>query len=206
MQDCCNVNKQMGGASFKGVLHIGAHKGEEIQAYTECGIKQILWVEANKHIMKDLYDQTKMFPLKQQYINEILSDVEGEKVRFNVTNDTQCSSILPFGTLNKHHPNINIVEVRELVTPDAVTRLAAGIVLDKVKTKPAIVKKLSKSTFSIVLVEGRKHQIRRMCDACRLTIESLTRVRIGHLKAGSMKPGFVKRIPVKDIELLKKGR
>ena len=97
-----------------------------------------------------------------------------------------------------------LVSVREIATPDAVAKLSTGIVLDKVKTKPAIVKKVSRSVFTIVLTEGRKHQIRRMCDACHLTIESLVRIRIGHLKIGSMKPGFVKRIPAKDIELLKK--
>lgn len=97
-----------------------------------------------------------------------------------------------------------LVTVRELITPEAISKLSTGIMLDKVMTKPAKTKKVSKSSFTIVLQEGRKHQIRRMCDACRLTIESLVRIRIGHLKIGSMKPGFVKRIPTKDIELLKK--
>ena len=97
-----------------------------------------------------------------------------------------------------------LVFVREVVTPDAISKLSSGIMLDGVKTKPAIVKKVSKGSFTIVLTEGRKHQIRRMCDACHLTIESLVRIRIGHLKIGSMKSGFVKRISPKDIELLKK--
>lgn len=96
-----------------------------------------------------------------------------------------------------------LVSVREPVTPDAITKLSTGIMLDKVITKKAEVKKVSRSSFTIVLHEGRKHQIRRMCDACRLTIESLVRIRIGHLKVGSMKPGFVKRISPKDIALLK---
>ncbi len=98
-----------------------------------------------------------------------------------------------------------LVEVREVVTPESITKLSEGIVLDKIKTKPAIAKKVSKSSFTIILTEGRKHQIRRMCDACHLTIESLTRIRIGGLKIGSMKPGFAKRIPSKDIDLLKKS-
>lgn len=96
-----------------------------------------------------------------------------------------------------------LVLVREALTPEAIAKLSSGIMLDKVMTKPAVVTKISKSSFTIVLTEGRKHQIRRMCDACRLTILSLTRIRIGHLKIGSMKPGFVKRIETKDIELLK---
>ncbi|MCC7436337.1 rRNA pseudouridine synthase [Candidatus Nomurabacteria bacterium] len=96
-----------------------------------------------------------------------------------------------------------LVLVRENITPEAISKLSSGIFLDKVKTKPAKVKKVSKSSFTIILKEGRKHQIRRMCDACRLTILSLTRIRIGHLKIGSMKPGFVKRIQEKDINILK---
>jgi pseudouridine synthase len=97
-----------------------------------------------------------------------------------------------------------LVLVREVVTPESITKLANGIMLDKVMTKPAVAKKVSKNSFTIALTEGRKHQIRRMCDACHMTIESLTRIRIGHLKIGSMKPGFVKRISPADIELLKK--
>lgn len=97
-----------------------------------------------------------------------------------------------------------LVLVREQVSPEAIKKLSLGISLDKVMTKPAVVKKVSKSSFTIALTEGRKHQIRRMCDACHLTIESLTRIRIGHLKIGSMKPGFVKRISPKDVEILKK--
>lgn len=96
-----------------------------------------------------------------------------------------------------------LVFVREQVEPSALEKMNSGIILDKVKTKLVKTKKLSKNSFTIVLTEGRKHQIRRMCDACHLTIESLIRIRIGHLKIGSMKPGFVKRIPSKDIELLK---
>lgn len=98
-----------------------------------------------------------------------------------------------------------LVFVREQVEPSALTKMSEGIVLDKVKTKTAKTKKVSKNSFTIVLTEGRRHQIRRMCDACHLTIESLIRIRIGHLKLGAMKPGFVKRIPTKDIELLKKA-
>lgn len=115
------------------------------------------------------------------------------------------------GTLTRALTKINsmvekeyLVLVREAITPESISRLSCGISLDKVMTKPAIVKKISRSSFSIVLTEGRRHQIRRMCDACHLTIESLTRIRIGHLKIGSMKPGFVKRISPADIELLKK--
>ncbi len=95
------------------------------------------------------------------------------------------------------------VEVRENVTDDALQKMRTGIMLDKVKTKPAEVQRLSRKTFSIVLHEGRKHQIRRMCDACHLNVESLIRTDIGHLSIGTMKPGSTRRMIADDVEKLK---
>lgn len=95
------------------------------------------------------------------------------------------------------------VLVRENVTDDALRKMRMGIVLDRKKTKSAIVKRVSRTGFSIVLHEGRKHQIRRMCDACHLTVESLTRTNIGHLSISSMKPGSIRRLIQDDIEKLK---
>lgn len=95
------------------------------------------------------------------------------------------------------------VLVRENVTDDALRKMRTGITLDRIKTKPAIVQRVSRTSFSIILHEGRKHQIRRMCDACHLTVESLTRTNIGHLSIGSMKPGAIRRLIEDDIEKLK---
>lgn len=114
------------------------------------------------------------------------------------------------GTLTKALTGIDspigktyLVTVRENITDAALQKMAAGIVLDKVKTKPAIVKRRSRSSFEIILHEGRKHQIRRMCDACKLTIESLLRISIGQLTMGTMKPGTMKKLTQNDIALLK---
>ncbi len=96
------------------------------------------------------------------------------------------------------------VVVRENVTDASILKMSRGIVLDKVLTRPAVVKRISRTSFSITLFEGRKHQIRRMCDACHLTIETLTRISIGHLSSVGMKPGNAKRLTVEDVMLLKK--
>lgn len=95
------------------------------------------------------------------------------------------------------------VSVRENITNDALEKMRTGIVIDKIPTKPAEVKRISRSVFAITLFEGRKHQIRRMCDACHLTIESLVRTKIGHLKIGPMEAGSMNQIAQKDIDLLK---
>jgi pseudouridine synthase len=96
-----------------------------------------------------------------------------------------------------------LVTTREFVPAPAIERMQRGIMLDRVKTKPADVVGKTRTSFYITLREGRKHQIRRMCDACKLTIVSLQRVRIGHMTIGKMEPGNVKKLLPQDIEKLK---
>lgn len=96
-----------------------------------------------------------------------------------------------------------VVTVREAISDSALAKMASGIVLDKIKTLATQTKRLGRTSFSIILREGRKHQIRRMCAAMRLTVESLVRVRIGHIKVGSMKSGAAIKLSEKDVLLLK---
>ncbi|MDB4984278.1 MAG: rluB [Patescibacteria group bacterium] len=96
-----------------------------------------------------------------------------------------------------------IVTTREPVTDEAIEKMAKGIVLDGKKTLPAKTKRLNDTVFSIILREGRKHQIRRMADACRLTIEELKRIRIGSIKVGNMKSGDVRELSEKEVNAFK---
>ncbi|MDB5255290.1 MAG: pseudouridine synthase [Candidatus Nomurabacteria bacterium] len=98
-----------------------------------------------------------------------------------------------------------VVTVRENVTDQTIAKMTNGIMLDKVKTKPAIVQRLSRTSFSIVLHEGRKHQIRRMADACHLTVEDLVRTDIGFLNVGSMKAGSARKLGEADVSKLKEA-
>jgi 23S rRNA pseudouridine2604 synthase len=96
------------------------------------------------------------------------------------------------------------VTVREDVLPVLLRRMENGIVLDDEITKPCIAKKVSKNEFLITLTEGRKHQVRRMANACNLTVTRLVRVRIGSFTIGKMTAGNFKRIPNIIIEEMKK--
>lgn len=101
------------GRSFTGVVHIGAHLGEEGADYVKNGVRQVTWIEGNRTLMKDLYDATRILPLRQNYFCELLSDQDDEKVIFSITNNGQSSSILPLGTHKAHYPQIGVVESRE---------------------------------------------------------------------------------------------
>jgi 23S rRNA pseudouridine2604 synthase len=74
--------------------------------------------------------------------------------------------------------------------PDAeLKRLNHGLSLDGKVLKPAQVKWQNDDQLSFVLHEGKKRQIRRMCEAVGLKVTGLKRVRIGHVRLGKLPPG-----------------
>ena len=59
--------------------------------------------------------------------------------------------------------------------------LREGVNIEGYTTKPAQVHALGDATFSIILTEGKKHQIRRMCVALGYQVQDLKRIRMLHL-------------------------
>ena len=97
-----------------------------------------------------------------------------------------------------------LVSTREAISSNMLQKMATGVILDKVLTKHADTKRVSRTSFTITLYEGRKHQIRRMCDACRLTITSLIRTQIGDITIGKLKSGTSRKLNNQEIASLKK--
>lgn len=80
-----------------GVLHIGAHKGQEAHWYNEYSA-QVLWIEANPEIYNFLIQQIASFE-NQKAMLALLGDVNQEAVPFHVSsNDAASSSIYQFGS------------------------------------------------------------------------------------------------------------
>ncbi len=74
--------------------------------------------------------------------------------------------------------------------PDAdLKRLNHGLSLDGKPLKPAKVRWQNEDQLSFVLREGKKRQIRRMCEAVGLKVLGLKRVRIGRVKLGDLPTG-----------------
>jgi 23S rRNA pseudouridine2604 synthase len=64
-----------------------------------------------------------------------------------------------------------------------------GLELDGVPLRPAQVEWVNEDQLRFVLHEGKKRQIRRMCDAVGLKVVGLKRVRIGRVMLGDLPPG-----------------
>ncbi|MEJ8756838.1 pseudouridine synthase [Pontibacter sp. H259] len=82
-----------------------------------------------------------------------------------------------------------LVTVDKPLTPQAIERLAEGIVIMGQRTRPAVVTQVDELTFSIVLTQGLNRQIRRMCYKLGYQVERLVRTRIITLELGDLAPG-----------------
>jgi 23S rRNA pseudouridine2604 synthase len=82
-----------------------------------------------------------------------------------------------------------LVRVEGDVTAEKISQLQFGLKLDSKPLKRAKVKQINPEQLQIILREGKKRQIRRMCDAVDLHVTGLKRVRIGELRLGKLAEG-----------------
>lgn len=82
-----------------------------------------------------------------------------------------------------------IVRVVGQLSPDQLKMLNFGLELDGQKLKPALVEWINQDQLRFVLTEGKKRQVRRMCELVGLKVIGLKRVRIGQLRLGKLPEG-----------------
>jgi 23S rRNA pseudouridine2604 synthase len=90
-----------------------------------------------------------------------------------------------------------LVRVEGTLTDDQLKLLRHGMELDGVKLKSAQVSWANENQLRFALREGRKRQIRRMCEMVGLAVTALKRVRTGGVPLGSL--------PVGQWRYLRKG-
>ena len=82
-----------------------------------------------------------------------------------------------------------LVRVSGQVTPAVLDRLCHGLELDGRVLREAIVTRANDGQLRFILREGRKRQIRRMCELVGLKVEALKRIRIGRVQLGDLPYG-----------------
>lgn len=82
-----------------------------------------------------------------------------------------------------------LVRVEGVLSPEGLTMLNYGLSLDGIKLKPAKVSWQNEDQLRFVLREGRKRQIRRMCELVGLKVVGLKRIRIGSVTLGKLPVG-----------------
>jgi 23S rRNA pseudouridine2604 synthase len=80
-------------------------------------------------------------------------------------------------------------DVQSVFPPEKLRLLRHGLRLDDQALKPAKVEWQNPEQLRFVLVEGKKRQIRRMCELVGLKVVGLKRVRVGKVMLGNLPVG-----------------
>ena len=82
-----------------------------------------------------------------------------------------------------------LVRVRGKLDEKGLALLNHGLSLDGEKLRPAKVEWQNEDQLRFVLKQGKKRQIRRMCELVGLRVVGLKRIRMGKVKLGRLPPG-----------------
>ena len=118
-----------------------------------------------------------------------------------VTNDGELANRLT-------HPRFEVEKTyralvgRPPVREAALRALRAGVELDDGLTAPARVRRLRADVLEITVHEGRKRQVKRMCEHVGHPVKQLERVRIGSLALGDLRLGGYRRLSPEEAAAL----
>ena len=84
-------------------------------------------------------------------------------------------------------------------------KLREGVELDDGLTQPAKVRQIERGVLEITIKEGRKRQVRRMCEAIGHPVSELTRIAFGPLRLKDLAPGQHRRLTATEVERLRQS-
>jgi 23S rRNA pseudouridine2605 synthase len=106
------------------------------------------------------------------------------------------------------HPSFEVEKTYRAVVGGPPVRepelkaLRDGVELDDGRTAPAQVRRVSADTIEITIHEGRKRQVKRMCEAVGHPVKRLERVAFGPLKLGDLPRGRWRKLTATEVEAL----
>lgn len=118
-----------------------------------------------------------------------------------MTNDGEVAN-------NIIHPSGNVTKVYEVkvfgaVNGDILKRLRSGVQTEVGFLKPKSVRVINqlkaKTWLEFRLTDGKNREIRRLCEACGLTVDKLKRLAIGGLTVEGIKPGGYRVVTKKQL-------
>jgi FkbM family methyltransferase len=105
----------------KGVIHLGASIGQEMETYRQFKMSPVVFVEAIPSVFEQLKKNVSAYP-EVICINECIGDEDGKTVFFNVSNnEAQSSSYLELEHHAVIHPTVHYVEVIKMATKTVST-------------------------------------------------------------------------------------
>ena len=119
-----------------------------------------------------------------------------------LTNDGELAELLT-------HPRYGVEKTyRARVDPPMVSErslraLRDGIELDDGRSSPAKARLVAPGLVELTIHEGRKRQVRRMCEAVGHRVTALQRTAVGPLRLERLPPGESRRLSAAEVERLR---
>lgn len=102
-------------------------------------------------------------------------------------------------------PKVYEAEVEGAPSRDALERLRTGVELEDGRTAPAHARRLGPRRIELTLHEGRKHQVKRMCEAVGLPVRRLHRSRYAGLDLARLEVGEWRELTSGEVAELRRA-
>ena len=147
-----------------GVLHVGAHLGEEASDYEKFGWAPVIWVEAQPNLVKVL--NSKLDPSKHKVVEAAIWEEDGVPLKLHIASNSQSTSLLNFGSHADSYPDITFVSeidvstkrLDSIIKPDEMPNF---INLDLQGVELSAIKSLGKLLLSVdyIYTEVNKNEV-----------------------------------------------
>ncbi|MCC6323752.1 rRNA pseudouridine synthase [Candidatus Nomurabacteria bacterium] len=143
---------------------------------------------------KDIMMVTK-FPIQVFPIGRLDKDSTGLLI---ITNDGRVTDRLL--SPKYVHEKEYVVKLANPFTDLFLEKMQSGVRFDGFVSRKCKAWRKTADTFHIILTEGKKRQIRRMCEALHQDVKELKRVRVMNIQIGALKPGEYREIKGQELK------
>lgn len=161
-------------------LYLAYHKPRHIITHSPQGDEQSIEEVVNA--------PQRVFP-----VGRLDKDSEGLII---LTNDGRITERLL--APNQNHEKEYEVTVDKTISKEALAKMSRGVRIEGYLTKSARTEKMNDKQFRIVITEGKKHQIRRMCSSLGYNVTKLVRVRIMNIELADIPAGSYRTLSEKE--------
>ncbi len=88
------------------------------------------------------------------------------------------------------------------LTIEKIRLVENGLKTGTEEFKPAVVRPIQRGLLSLIITEGKYHQVKKMMALLDLKYSRIRRVRIGNLELGELKPGDFRELSQEEVESL----
>jgi len=154
------------------------------------GIETHSSTKGQKDIKSVLKFKSPVFP-----IGRLDKDSEGLII---LTNDGRITGKM----LNPeyYHEKEYAVQVDKSISDDFIKKIGSGMQLKYFHVKKCKAWQTGEHSFQIILTEGKKRQIRRMCEVLKRKVKKLKRVRIINIKLDDLQSGEYREIKGEELK------